>query len=146
MRQLVSIVNYLHEVGIIHRDIKPENILITEDNGYPTVKLIDFGLSRLLGPNDKCVIPCGTLGYVAPEVLGNDGYSFEVDIWSIGIVLYLMLRGLLPFESKDNKELVKLTMAAKIILKDIYWDKISLEAKDLVYKLLEPDPKSRIML
>jgi len=132
-------------VGIIHRDIKPENILITEDiNGYPTIKLIDFGLSRLLGPNDKCTIPCGTLGYVAPEVLTTDGYSFQVDVWSIGVVLYLMLRGLLPFESKDNKELVRLTLSAKIYLKDIYWDKISLEAKDMVNKLLDPNPKTRI--
>jgi calcium/calmodulin-dependent protein kinase I len=85
----------------MHRDIKPENILLSETSGYPTVKLIDFGLSRLVGPTDNCNVACGTLGYVAPEVLKEGGYGKQVDIWSIGIVLHLMLRGILPFESKD---------------------------------------------
>ena len=96
-------IDYLHMVGIVHRDIKPENIIITKGkHGEPTVKLIDFGLSRLIGPSDTCTVPCGTLAYVAPEVLKMKGYHREVDIWSLGVVLYLMLRGRLPFNSKDK--------------------------------------------
>ena len=80
IKQLLEAISYLHELGIMHRDIKPENILLTDNSDIPNIKLVDFGLSKLSGPNDKQTLACGTLGYVAPEVLSQSGYNNKVDI------------------------------------------------------------------
>lgn len=95
--QLLETVSYLHKCGIVHRDIKPENILLTDKTPEATIKLTDFGLSTLCGPSEKLTQPCGTLAYVAPEVLTLEGYNHKVDSWSIGVVMYLLIRGRLPF-------------------------------------------------
>ncbi|GFE54399.1 calcium dependent kinase CDPK7 [Babesia ovis] len=141
--QLLQIVAYLHKCGIVHRDIKPENILLTDKSDAATIKLTDFGLSTLCGPNELLTQPCGTLAYVAPEVLTLQGYNQKVDVWSIGVIMYLLLRGKLPFSVK------------KPISEDIYdhyrvrfdgkhWDSVSTCAKDLIVRMLQPDPNKRI--
>jgi serine/threonine protein kinase len=143
-RQLLYIVKYLHEVGIVHRDIKPENILLSDDSEIPTIKLADFGLSQLVGPNDQLRVPCGTLAYVAPEVLMQRPYGKAVDMWSVGVVTYLMLRGRLPFDSKDKDVVIEKTIEAKIDLTGPHWSKCTNFAKDFVSRLLTKEPADRM--
>jgi calcium/calmodulin-dependent protein kinase I len=85
---LLQAVAYIHGMGIIHRDIKPENILC--GNSLTDIKLADFGLSKLVTPQEIMKMACGTLSYVAPEVLTMKGYGKEADLWSVGVILYLM--------------------------------------------------------
>ena len=95
---LLEAIRYLHRCGIVHRDIKPENVLVevvqrpgfVEDERIVNVKLIDFGLSRVMLPNQVLLEQCGTLSYVAPEVLLKYGYGKEVDLWSVGVIMHLM--------------------------------------------------------
>lgn len=102
IHQLLETLSYIHLVGVIHRDIKPENILIEFDKNSGTInyiKVTDFGLSKLAAPEQDIFDPCGTLSYVgksykltllAPEVLTKEGYRKEVDVWSTGVVMYLL--------------------------------------------------------
>jgi len=94
--KLATSIFYLHSYGIAHRDLKPENILMTDPSDTAELKLLDFGLSKIIGPNEKCEEPFGTLSYVAPEVLKHKPYNKSVDIWSLGILAYLMITGCLP--------------------------------------------------
>lgn len=143
-RQLLDTVKYLHDVGIVHRDIKPENILLSDNSEIPTIKLADFGLSKLVGPNDTLHVACGTLGYVAPEVLMQQPYTKQVDLWSVGVVTYLMLRGKLPFDSKDKHVLIQKTIEARVDLNPAYWGKYTQYALDFLRKLLAKDPSERL--
>lgn len=95
---------YLHSYGIAHRDIKLENILLVEDSDDSPIKLVDFGLSKMLGPSETASDPYGTLAYVAPEVLMQKPYRFKGDVWSLGIIIYVMLSGMLPFDADTNRE------------------------------------------
>lgn len=143
-KQLLEVVKYLHDVGIVHRDIKPENILLTDSSELPTIKLADFGLSKLIGPKDFLRNACGTLGYVAPEVLLQQPYSKPVDLWSTGIVTYLMLRGKLPFDSKDRQTLVRKAVEGALDFTGPLWDRCTHYAIDFVRKLIEKDQTARL--
>mmetsp|Transcript_18724 Transcript_18724/g.18706 ORF Transcript_18724/g.18706 Transcript_18724/m.18706 type:complete len:181 (+) Transcript_18724:1003-1545(+) len=114
IKQLLEVVKYLHDVGIIHRDIKPENILLVDDSEVPKIKLADFGLSQLALPGTLQTLSCGTLGYVAPEVLAKKGYDNKVDLWSIGVIAYLMLHHRLPLDHPEKHELIEMTLKAPI--------------------------------
>ena len=95
---------YLHSFGIVHRDLKPENILLVDKSDKAEPKIVDFGLSKIIGPQEKCDEPFDTLSYVAPEVLEKKLYGKPVDIWSLGVISYLMLSGYLPFDSQNENE------------------------------------------
>jgi len=105
--EIATAIYYLHQFGIAHRDLKPENILMTstEDDAKP--KLVDFGLSKIIGPGETCNDPFGTLSYVAPEVLLQKPYDKSVDLWSLGIIIYLLLSGTLPFDDDDDREIAR---------------------------------------
>ncbi|CDR94882.1 asparagine rich protein, putative [Babesia bigemina] len=141
--QLLQIVAYLHKCGIIHRDIKPENILLTDKSEAATIKLTDFGLSTLCGPNELLTQPCGTLAYVAPEVLTLQGYNQKADVWSVGVIMYLLLRGRLPFSIKQPLTL-DLIGHYRVRFDGRQWDSVSTCAKDLISKMLQPNPAARI--
>ncbi len=94
-------VQYLHSYGILHRDLKLENIMMTDNSEKSVPKLVDFGLAKIIGPSEKSDEPFGTLGYVAPEVLKKEPYSFSCDMWSLGCICYALLSGSLPFDHQS---------------------------------------------
>lgn len=104
--QLCFAVEYLHSNGITHRDLKPENILLASDRQYPLVKISDFGMSKFVTTESMMKTFCGTPLYVAPEILKTEGrgtYSSKVDIWSLGVILYVTFSGLCPFNQKNEQ-------------------------------------------
>ena len=113
VKSIASAVMYLHSFGIVHRDLKPENILMTSLNDDADIKVVDFGLSKIIGPSEKCIEPFGTLSYVAPEVLQQKYYGKTVDIWSLGVITYLMLAGYLPFDDEKEKEIARFNLKGK---------------------------------
>ncbi len=138
--QIVNAVYFLHQNNIIHRDIKPENILIGDNN---LLKLCDFGWAKELTMNNRSTF-CGTVEYMAPEIVGSGKYDCGVDIWSLGILLYELLIGHSPFKSKKDKN----TMI-KIQLHDLVFDKnkpLSKDCKDLIQGLLDMNPLNRFKL
>jgi serine/threonine protein kinase len=108
------------------------------------LKLADFGLASILKPNQLMTVACGTPGYVAPEILRGIAYGRQVDIWSIGVILYILLCGFPPFYDDNNKKLFAQIINAQYTFPDPYWTNISPQAKDLVQKLLVVDPTKRL--
>ena len=136
--QIIIALNYLHENKCIYRDLKPENILI-DING--NIKLTDFGLSKICVTYPcKAKTLCGTPEYLAPEILFAKEYGIEVDWWSLGVVIYEMLSGYLPFRIIHGNKITKSIYKQKIKI----FEHFSFEAKDLIIKLLEYNPKKRI--
>ena len=99
--QLIQAVRYLHDFGIVHRDLKLENVMMSDTSNLAKPKIVDFGLAKIIGPNETADEPFGTLGYVAPEVLKKRPYTFSCDVWSIGCILYALLSGSLPFDHES---------------------------------------------
>ena len=146
MSQIANGVKYLHKYGIVHRDLKPDNIMITQQNDFGIVKIMDFGLSKIVSTQEKMVDGYGTLSYVAPEVLLRTPYNKEVDIWSMGIILYYMLCGHLPF--KGNKEVI---IAEKIVNDNLEfdedeWEVRSKKVRELIISCLKKEPEERITI
>jgi len=137
--QIVNAVYFLHQNNIIHRDIKPENILIGENN---ELKLCDFGWAKVLTMENRHTF-CGTMEYMAPEIVGSEKYDFGVDTWSLGILLYELLMGHSPFRAKKDKNIM-----LKIKLHDLSLDenKLSKECIDLISGLLDPNPLNRLKI
>ena len=139
-------VKYLHSFGIVHRDIKLENIMMTEGTERGCPKLVDFGLSKIIGPSETATEPFGTLGYVAPEVLKKQPYTFSCDIWSIGCVLYALLSGTLPFDHSDQKELIRRTMDDPLQFDSSAWEAVGKDCKSLISELLRKQASQRISI
>ena len=138
--QVVNAVYFLHQNNIIHRDIKPENILFGENN---LLKLCDFGWAKEINVNNRSTF-CGTMEYMAPEIVGSENYDFSVDIWSLGILLYELIMGHSPFRSKKDRNIM-----TKIKQHDLVFDKnknISKECIDLIKGLLDANPGKRLKL
>ena len=143
-RQIISAIEYIHKLGIAHRDLKPENILINKDND---IKLIDFGLSKFFLKGELLKTPCGSPFYAAPEMVkGNKYNGINTDIWSLGIVLYLMLFQELPFMDADKSRLYKKILEGNYNIPEDKLNIVSKEAIDLVQKILEINPKKRIKI
>lgn len=123
--QILQGVKYLHRFGIVHRDLKLENIMMSNSTDRAIPKIVDFGLSKIIGPNETATEPFGTLGYVAPEVLKKQPYSFSCDMWSIGCILYALISGSLPFDNNNQKELMRMTMDDQLKFDLPIWDMIS---------------------
>ncbi|GAM21222.1 hypothetical protein SAMD00019534_043970 [Acytostelium subglobosum LB1] len=148
MRQICSAVKYLHQKGIAHRDLKPENILLAKPDSFH-VKISDFGLSRALDQGSFMQTMCGTPQYVAPEVLTKgekEGYRKTVDLWSIGVIAYIILCGFPPFGNPSDKDFFDRVKKGGFSFPSPYWDNISLEAKDLIMKLIVVDADKRLTI
>ena len=139
--QMISALIYLHvNKKIIHRDLKVENILLDNNN---SIRLIDFGLSKeFLDENSFNQTRCGSLVYAAPEIILGNKYNSKVDIWSIGIVLFTICAGYLPFDDSNEQILLKKIVYSNII----YPSHFSSNLKDLIEKLLNKDPEKRISI
>eukprot|EP00922_Rhytidocystis_sp_ex-Travisia-forbesii_P065112 GHVS01096782.1.p1 GENE.GHVS01096782.1~~GHVS01096782.1.p1 ORF type:complete len:814 (-),score=136.40 GHVS01096782.1:156-2462(-) len=144
IRQLLGTVAYLHKTNIVHRDLKPENILLTDRTADTEIRLTDFGLSTLCGPNDVLKQPCGTLAYVAPEVLTLEGYGHKADAWSVGVIMYLLLRGRLPFPISRAGPAPRIRQRRQVQFEGPIWKEVSSSARDLIKMLLEANPAERI--
>ncbi|TVY39464.1 putative serine/threonine-protein kinase [Lachnellula subtilissima] len=147
--QLFQGVKYLHERGIVHRDIKPENILLTDKNLH--VKLADFGLAKIIGEESFTTTLCGTPSYVAPEILEESRhrrYTRAVDIWSLGVVLYICLCGFPPFSDELYSDQNPYTLTQQIKnghfdYPSPYWDSVGDPALDLIDRMLTVDVEKR---
>ena len=137
--QLISGLEYIHQCGIAHRDFKPENILLTNNNTI--LKIIDFGLSNIYMNNQLLKTACGSPCYAPPEMIKEDNYNGALsDIWSSGVILYLMLCGKLPFFHEENEIMYQEILSGKYELPTFLSD----NAKDILTKILEIDPKKRL--
>ena len=137
-RQILTGLSYCHSFNICHRDMKPENILIDKNNN---IKLADFGMAALQPQGVMLKTSCGSPHYAAPELIRGDKYvGAMVDIWAIGIIMYCLLTGLLPFEASTVPRLLAKIARGKYVLPD----GLSVEAKDLIWRILQPDPQLRL--
>lgn len=143
IHKILEAVSYLHEKKIAHRDLKPENLLLSDRSANPKVMLSDFGLSKILDDDEVMRTACGTPGYVAPEVLRKRGYGPEVDLWSIGVISYILLCGYPPFYDSNNAVLFRQIMSGRFEFDRPWWDNVSEEAKDFIRNLLVLDPQQR---
>jgi calcium-dependent protein kinase len=141
MKQILSAVAYCHQQNIVHRDLKPENLLLDRESSDATVKVIDFGTSAIFEETKQLTQKYGTAYYIAPEVLRRD-YNEKCDIWSCGVILYIFLSGRPPFGGKNDKDILTKVQQGTVPWGP-EWEKISPEAKRLIKKMLEYDPKHR---
>ncbi|XP_042295620.1 ribosomal protein S6 kinase alpha-4 isoform X2 [Sceloporus undulatus] len=154
MRSLVSAVSFMHDAGVVHRDLKPENILYADESEGAPVKVIDFGFARLRPQNSQPMqTPCFTLQYAAPELLQDGGYDESCDLWSLGVILYTMLSGQVPFHSSQEgsaanhaAEIMHKIKEGRFSLEGEAWKNVSEEAKELVRGLLTVDPAKRLKI
>jgi len=143
-KQVLEAICYVHSMGIAHRDLKPENLLLANESGQPEfMKIADFGLSKDFGSEGVLKTQLGTPDYVAPEVILGEEYGVEVDIWSIGVIIYILLCGYPPFDGETQKDLFDAILSAKFAMDTTEWDNVSSEAKKFVQKLLVAEPKDR---
>lgn len=149
-RELIIIIfkaiKYLHDRNIVHRDLKPENILLLSKDDDISIKIADFGFAvQLKSPTDLIKNQAGTPGYVAPEILERKEHGKPVDMWSMGVIIYMLLGGYPPFYDVDNnqKNLFRKILNCDYQFHHEFWSNISAEAKDLISKLLVINPSQR---
>ncbi|XP_028603716.2 calcium/calmodulin-dependent protein kinase type IV isoform X2 [Podarcis muralis] len=145
VKQILEAVAYLHANGIVHRDLKPENLLYATPAPDASLKIADFGLSKIVADQVTMKTVCGTPGYCAPEILRGCAYGPEVDMWSLGIITYILLCGFEPFyDERGDQYMFKRILNCEYDFVSPWWDDVSLNAKDLVKKLIVLDPKKRL--
>ncbi|KAK4576127.1 hypothetical protein RGQ29_026898 [Quercus rubra] len=142
-RAIVNVVNICHFMGVMHRDLKPENFLLSSKDENALLKATDFGLSVFIEEGKVYRDIVGSAYYVAPEVLRRR-YGKEIDIWSAGVILYILLSGVPPFWAETEKGIFDAILKGEIDFESKPWPSISSSAKDLVQKMLTQDPKKRI--
>jgi len=141
---LLDALSYCHSKKVAHRDLKPENLLLVSKEDDHNLKLADFGFAK------KCVRPnslttqCGTPGYVAPEILRGVAYDTQADIWSLGVIVYILLGGYPPFIEKNQKQLFNRIKRGDYEFHPQYWNSVSSGAKTLITRMLTTDPALRI--
>ncbi|KAH1243151.1 CDPK-related protein kinase [Glycine max] len=143
MVQILNVVAFCHLQGVVHRDLKPENFLYAKKDESSELKAIDFGLSDFVRPDERLNDIVGSAYYVAPEVL-HRSYSTEADVWSIGVIAYILLCGSRPFWARTESGIFRAVLKADPSFDETPWPSLSLEAKDFVKRLLNKDPRKRI--
>mmetsp|Transcript_9982 Transcript_9982/g.19589 ORF Transcript_9982/g.19589 Transcript_9982/m.19589 type:complete len:351 (+) Transcript_9982:289-1341(+) len=146
VKTIAEALKYCNEHGVVHRDLKPENILMEDDEDDHQLKLADFGFAKELDTSSEEAMlktTCGTPGYVAPEIISGRPYGKEVDMWSLGVITYILLCGYPPFYDENQSRLFRLIKKAKYKFDPEFWSDVSDSAKDLIRGLLVVDPSVR---
>ncbi|XP_058088700.1 CDPK-related kinase 5-like isoform X2 [Magnolia sinica] len=141
--QILNVVAFCHLQGVVHRDLKPENFLFTSKDENSQLKVIDFGLSDFVKPDERLNDIVGSAYYVAPEVL-HRSYTTEADVWSIGVIAYILLCGSRPFWARSESGIFRAVLKADPSFDEPPWPSLSSEAKDFVKRLLIKDPRKRM--
>jgi calcium/calmodulin-dependent protein kinase I len=143
IRQILKAVEYMHSMGVAHRDLKPENLLL--DASKQNVKISDFGLSKdFEKAGGEMMTSCGTATYVAPEVLMATGYDPICDVWSVGVITYVLLSAHIPFDGQTENQVFQKILRAQFRFPSPMWDDITEDAKDFIRKIFVVDPKKRM--
>jgi calcium-dependent protein kinase len=140
--QILSAITYLHSQNIAHRDIRPDNILLQAPEPRAETKLIDFGLACRCADGEEMTLQAGSASYMAPEIQ-EGGYDLKCDLWSCGVLFYIMLCGSPPFDGSDDREIMSAARSGKVKFPSALWGQVSQCAKDFVASLLTRDPSDR---
>ena len=149
VHKIATAVYSMHHLGIVHRDLKLSNIVMTDTTNNASLRILDFGLGKILGPGEKCNESFGTVGYAAPEVIQENQYDFKADIWSLGVITYFLFTGKLPFDyvspQKGKVDAIYNTVYNDVDFSDNErWSKVSQEGKKFVMDLLVKDVNKRL--
>mmetsp|Transcript_16538 Transcript_16538/g.24540 ORF Transcript_16538/g.24540 Transcript_16538/m.24540 type:complete len:362 (+) Transcript_16538:143-1228(+) len=140
---LFEALQYCHSQNVAHRDLKPENLLLQSEDNDSDLKLADFGFAKRCSSENCLTTQCGTPGYVAPEILEGTPYGCKADMWSLGVIVYIILGGYPPFIESNQRELFRKIRRGQYEFHEEYWGGVSADAKDLISKLLTVDPSKR---
>lgn len=147
MRQALIGLKHMHEQHLAHRDLKPENLLLSSKEPDASIKLADFGFSREVKGSRDCHDMVGTPEYMAPELVAlrdkDVGYGKPVDIWAMGVVLYILLSGIHPFQMEDEEQMLSNIQSGKWRWLGNNWGKVSQAAKDIITHMMDPNPETR---
>ena len=141
---LLEAVGYCHENHVAHRDLKPENLLLLAEDDDSAVKIADFGFAKKVKEPKSLSTQCGTPGYVAPEILEGVPYDERADMWSVGVILYILLGGYPPFIENNQRDLFRKIRKGDYEFHEEYWGNVSKEAKQLISQLLTVNPELRL--
>jgi calcium/calmodulin-dependent protein kinase I len=144
VRVILDAVDYMHKHHVVHRDLKLENLLYKSTSKDAPLLIADFGIAHLIDSPDQLMSAvCGTRGYTAPEILLHRQYDSKIDIWSVGVITYMLLCGHPPFVTDDQEAMLRMIQSEQLRFHPRYWNHISQEAKDFVRALLRADPANR---
>lgn len=143
-RILFEAIGFCHSKSVAHRDLKPENLLLESEHNDSDIKIADFGFAKkVLSPN-SLKTQCGTPGYVAPEILEGVAYDTQSDMWSLGVIIFIILGGYPPFIEQNQRELFRKIRRGQFEFHEEYWGSVSADAKDLISCLLTVQPSKRM--
>ena len=145
LKDIAKALQYCHEKKIVHRDLKPENILFLSKEEDSPLKLADFGFAKEIS-DAQLQTALGTVSYIAPEILNRQPYGTSVDLWSFGVIAYILLAGYPPFYSDSPTDLFQKIKECRYQFDEPYWNEVSKEAQDLISRLLVVDPASRLTI
>ena len=141
---LFEAIGYCHSKSVAHRDLKPENLLLQSEDNDSEIKIADFGFAKKCLTPNSLTTQCGTPGYVAPEILEGVAYDTKSDMWSLGVIVYIILGGYPPFIEQNQRELFRKIRRGQYEFHEEYWGSVSDDAKDLISSLLTVEPSKRL--
>lgn len=141
---LFRAMSYCHSKQVAHRDLKPENLLLLSADSDSNIKIADFGFAKKCTRPASLTTQCGTPGYVAPEILEGTPYDTQVDLWSLGVIVYILLGGYPPFIEQNQRDLFRKIRKGQYEFHEEYWGQVSKEAKSLIASLLTVNPTERV--